>query len=112
MDILHDGPDNGQTTGFRRKGVNLIGALSNIAEKAFDGIGRLDMTVPSRWKGIKRQEMLFILSQAPYGFAIALSIFGLKRIEVGQRIFLLLLFPKSCELGLDAPPVLVAGWHS
>ncbi len=24
-DILHDGPDDGQTTGFRRKGVNLIG---------------------------------------------------------------------------------------
>jgi hypothetical protein len=68
MDILHHGPDNGQTTGFRRKGVNLIGALSNIAEKAFDGIGRLDMTIHGRWKGIKRQQVLFILGQAAHRF--------------------------------------------
>ena len=33
-DVLHDSPDDSQTTGFRRKGVNLIGAASNIAKKA------------------------------------------------------------------------------
>ena len=33
-DILHDGPDDGQTTGFRRKGVNLIGPPSDIAKQA------------------------------------------------------------------------------
>jgi len=35
-DILHDSPDNGQTTHFSGKGINLIGALSNITEEAFD----------------------------------------------------------------------------
>src|SRR6266849_7159412 len=35
-DILHDGPDDGQTTGFRRKGVNLIGALADIAKQALN----------------------------------------------------------------------------
>src|SRR5205085_3062230 len=103
-DILHHGPDNGQTAHLCGEGINLIGALSNIAEKAFDRIGRLDMTIHSRGKGIKRQEMLFILSQAPYGFGVALSIFGLKRMQIDERIFLLLLFPNSCELGLDCLP--------
>ena len=31
-DVLHHCPDDGQTTGFRRKGVNLIGAQPHIAE--------------------------------------------------------------------------------
>jgi hypothetical protein len=60
-DILHHGPDNGQTTHLGREGINLIGALSHIAEKAFDGIGGLNMTMHGRGKGIKRQQMLFIL---------------------------------------------------
>src|SRR5216117_3452294 len=38
MDILHHGPDNGQATGFRGEDVNLIGAPSNIAKQAFNGI--------------------------------------------------------------------------
>src|SRR5258708_33005406 len=57
-----------------------------------------------RSKGIKRQEMLFILSQAPYCFGVALSIFGFKRIQIEERIFLLLLFPNACEFGLDFLP--------
>jgi hypothetical protein len=44
-DILHNRPHNGQTTHLRRKGINLISALSHIAEEAFDGIGRLDVTM-------------------------------------------------------------------
>src|SRR5713226_3189364 len=39
-DILHDSPDNGETTGFRGEGINLIGALPHIAKEAFNGIGR------------------------------------------------------------------------
>jgi hypothetical protein len=38
VDILHNGPNDGQTTGFRRKSINLIGALSNIAKKALNGV--------------------------------------------------------------------------
>ena len=44
-DILHDSPDNGQTTHFGSKGINLIGALSNITEEAFNSIGRLNMAM-------------------------------------------------------------------
>ena len=65
-DILHNRPHNGQTTHLGGKGINLIGALSNIAEEAFYGIGRLNVTMHSRWKSVKGQEMLFIFSQAPY----------------------------------------------
>src|SRR5258708_28972006 len=83
------------------QGINLIGALSNIAEKAFNGIGRLNMTIHGRWKGIKREEMLFILSQAAYCFGVALSIFRFKRIQIDECIFLLLLFPNSAEFALD-----------
>src|SRR5260221_2526859 len=100
-DILHHGPDNGETAHLRREGINLIGALSHIAEKAFNGIGRLNMTIHGRWKGIKREEMLFILSQAAYCFGVALSIFRFKRLQIDERIFLLLLVPNSAEFGLD-----------
>ena len=77
-DILHHGPDNAQTAHLRREGINLIGALSNIAEKAFDGIGRLNMTIHGRWKGIKCQQMLFIFTEAADGFGIAFLVFGLE----------------------------------
>ncbi len=100
-DILHHGPDDGETAHLRREGINLIGALSNIAEKAFDGIGRLNMTIHGRWKGIKRHQMLFILSQAAYCLWVALSIFGFKCIQINERIFPLLLFPNAAEFGLD-----------
>ena len=33
-DILHDSPDNGETTGFRGEGINLIAALPHIAKEA------------------------------------------------------------------------------
>jgi hypothetical protein len=47
---LHLRPDNGQTAHLRCEGINVISALSNIAEKAFDGIGRLNMTMHGRGK--------------------------------------------------------------
>jgi hypothetical protein len=62
--ILHDRPHNRQTTHLSGKGINLIGALSDIAKKAFDGIGGLNVAMHALWKRIKRQEMLFILRSA------------------------------------------------
>src|SRR5579859_5272180 len=103
-DVLHDSPNNGETAHLGGEGINLIGALSNSAEKAFDSIGRLDMTIHGRWKSIKGQQMLFILSQAAYGFGIALSIFCFKCSQVDQCILLLLLFPNPAEVGLDVLP--------
>jgi len=89
-DILHDRPDNGQTAHLGRKGINLIGALSDITEKAFNRIGGLDVAMHALWKGIKGQQMLFILRQTPHRFRVPLSIFGFERIQVDQRILLLL----------------------
>ena len=42
-DVLNRRPDNGEATGLGGKHVDLIGALSHIAEEAFDGIGGLNM---------------------------------------------------------------------
>ena len=67
-DILHNRPHKGQTTHLRREGINLIRPLPHIAEEAFDGIGRLDVTIHDRWKGVKSEQMLFILHQAAHRF--------------------------------------------
>jgi len=88
-DILHHGPHHGQTTHLRCEGINLISALSDVAEEAFDGIGRLNVTI-HRWReGVKRQQMVFILKQASYRFWIPLHIFGFERSQVDQRLLVL-----------------------
>jgi hypothetical protein len=75
-DILDRGPDNGEATGLRREHINLIGALPHIAEQAFNGISRLNVSMHGHRELVKRQQVLFILSQASYRFWIALSILG------------------------------------
>ena len=52
--ILDGGPNNRQATVLSREHVNLVGALAHIAEEALDGIGRLNMMMHGRGKGIKR----------------------------------------------------------
>jgi hypothetical protein len=76
VDILHDRPNNGQTARFRRESVNLVCPLPNIAEKAFNGIGRANVTMHHLWEGIKRQQMLFIFTEAADRFGIALLVCG------------------------------------
>jgi hypothetical protein len=90
-DVLHHRPDNGETTGFRRKGVNLIGALPDIAKETFNGIGAPNVAMHDRWKSKKRQKMLFIFTEAADGFGIALLVFGFKSCQIEQRILFLLL---------------------
>ncbi len=75
-DILHHGPDTSETTGFRCERINLIGALSHIAKKAFNGIGAANVAMPDQRFGIKRQQMLFIFTEAANGFGVALAVFG------------------------------------
>ncbi|SRR6266487_1331527 len=75
-DILHHGPHDRQTRSFGRKSVNRIGALSHVAKKAFNGVGRANIAVHDLREGIKDQQMLFIFDQAPYSFWVALLIFG------------------------------------
>ena len=98
---LDGGPDDRQATHLGGEHVDLIGALAHIAEKTFNGIGGLDVAMHDRWKRVKRQQMLFILRQASHRFRVALSLFGFERIEIGERIFLLLLFPDACEVSLN-----------
>ncbi|SRR6266487_4111459 len=73
---LHHRPHDGQTTGFRREGINLVGSLPNIAKEAFDGIGRANIPMHDLRKAIKREQMFFILHQAAYCFGIALLVFA------------------------------------
>ncbi len=74
--ILDGGPDDRQTTGLRREHINLIGALTHIAEQTLNGIGGLNVSVHGGRKGIKGQEVLFILSQAAGRLWIAFAVFG------------------------------------
>ena len=74
--ILHRGPDNRQATGFRRKDVDLIGALAHITKEAFNGVRGANVPVQSLRKGIKGQEVLFILNEASHRLWIALSVLG------------------------------------
>ncbi len=103
-DILRYRPDDGQTTGFGRKSVNLIGALPHIAKQAFNGIGAPNVAMHDWWKGIKRQEMLFIFGQAADGFGIALLVFGFEGRQIEQRILFLLLLPNPRQLGSNLLP--------
>ena len=43
-------------------------ALPHEASETFDGIGRLNVSVQSGRKVVKRQQVLFILSQAAHRF--------------------------------------------
>src|SRR6266581_1340304 len=75
-DILHDGPDDGQTTGFRRKGVNLSVRPRTLLNKLRVRVGAPDVAVHDWRESIKRQEMLFIFEQATHRLGIALLVFG------------------------------------
>jgi hypothetical protein len=98
---LQSCPDNGQATGLRCKHINLIGALTHIAEEAFDRIGALKVSVHGLRKVIKRQKMLLILSQASDFLRITLSILGLKGSQMQLRLMLVGLLPNSNQLCLN-----------
>ena len=76
--ILDRGPNNGEATGLRREYINLIGALSHVAEEAFDRIGRLDIPVHASRELEKRQQVRLIFNQTADRFWIALSILGFE----------------------------------
>ncbi len=77
-DVLDRCPDNDKATHLRRKHINLIGALPNIAEQTFDGVGRLNMPMYRGRKLVKRQGLLFLFGQASHRFGIAFAIFGFE----------------------------------
>ena len=90
-DILHHSPDNGETTGFRSEGINLIGTLPDIAKEACNRVGTANVAMHDLREGIKCQEMLFIFTEAADGFGITLLVFGFKSCQIEQCILFLLL---------------------
>src|SRR5207244_7957986 len=60
-DILDRCPNDGEATGLRREHINLIGALSHVAEEAFDRIGRLNMSVHALRELVKRQQVVLAI---------------------------------------------------
>ncbi len=59
-DVLDGRPDNREATALPREHVDLIGALSHIAEETLNGIGGLNVSVHGDRKLVKREEMLLI----------------------------------------------------
>jgi hypothetical protein len=99
-DVLDRCPDDRQATGLRREHINLIGALTHIAEQTRGRIGRLNVSVHGGRKGIKGQEVIFILSQAADCLGIALRVFGFEGCYFGQCLQLARLAPDAHEFGL------------
>jgi hypothetical protein len=50
-DILDGGPDDRQATGLRREHINLIGAVTHIAEQTLNCIGGLNVPMHRSGKG-------------------------------------------------------------
>jgi len=100
-DILHRCPDNRQATGLRREDVDLISPLPHIAEETLNGIGCLDVPTHAGREIVKRQSLLFFLSQAPYCFWIAFAIFGFEGGQLGQGLLFCRLLPDANEFSLD-----------
>ncbi|SRR6266700_3711115 len=100
-DILDRGPDNRQATVLGREDVDLISPLPHIAEETFNGISGLNVAMHRLRKRIKRQEVLFILSQASHRLWIALAVFGFEGSELDHGLLLCRLIPNPNEFGLD-----------
>lgn len=101
-DVLDGGPDNRDATRLRRKHINLIGALPYIAEETFNGVGGLNVPMHRLRKGIQRQEVLFVLSQASHRLGIALAILGFEGCQLYQCLLLCRLVPDADQFGLDS----------
>src|SRR5712692_1226794 len=99
--ILDRGPDDREATGLGREDINLIGTLAHEALETLDSIGRLHVSVHGSRKFVKRQEVLFILSEAPHRFWIALAIPGFKSRQLDHCLLFTRLFPDANEFGLD-----------
>jgi len=100
-DVLDGCPDNREATGLRREHINLIGALSHVAEEAFARIGRLDMSMHAGRELVKRQQVRLILSQTADRFWIALSILGFEGCQMDQRLLFCHLLPDANQFSLD-----------
>ena len=100
-DILDGGPHHGQATGLGREHINLIRTLLDITKQAFNGIGRLNVPMHTLRKRVKRERLLFLLSQASYCLWIALTVFGFEGHPLCQCLLLGWLLPDTHKFGLN-----------
>jgi hypothetical protein len=99
-DVLHRRPDNAETTGLGREGVNLIGTLPHEAPETFDGIGGLHVSMHRLRKGKEGQGVLFVLGQTSHGFGIALAVLGFEAGQLSHSFLLGWLAPDAVEFRL------------
>jgi hypothetical protein len=90
---LDGGPDDGQATRLRREHVDLVGPLTDEAPETLDGVGRLNVAVHALRERVKRQEVLFVLSQASYRYhneccVKVCSKQGEKKVRRGQLVYI------------------------
>ena len=69
-------PDDCEATHLGGEHVNLVGALPNVAEETFDGVGRPDVAMQGLRKVVKGQGLVFLLSQTAHGLWVELAILG------------------------------------
>src|SRR5581483_3361259 len=65
---------------------NLIGSLPHLAQKAFDGVRPTDVAMHHRWKGVKGQQVVFVLHHAAYRFGIALLVLAFEGRPFNERL--------------------------
>ncbi len=100
-DVLDGCPDNGQATGLGGEHVDLIGALPDIAEQTLNGIGGQNVSVHALRKGIKGQEVFFVLDQTSHRFGIALSILRFEGAQLSQGLLFCRLLPDANQFSLN-----------
>lgn len=96
---------DGQATDLCRKGINLIGLLPHMAEKALNRMGTAHRTVHDRRASRKREEMLFIFAQAPAGFWIPLLVYGFACAQIEECMLFFLLLPNASRCSRDLLPL-------
>ncbi len=101
-DVLQSRPDDGEATGLGGEHVDLISPLPHIAEETLNRIGRLNMPMHAHRELVKREGLLFFLSQTSHGFWIALAIFSFEGRQLRQCLLFCWLIPDADEFGLDA----------
>ncbi len=111
-DILDGGPDNCQATGLGREHINLIRTLPDITKQAFNGIGRLNVPTHTLRKRVKRERLLFLLSQASYCLWIALTVFGECSPSIVSMPPAWLVAPRCPRVRPEPHLALAWGWHS
>src|SRR6266852_9511691 len=67
--------------------------------ETLDGIGGLNRALHGRRKGVKRQSLFFLFSQASHRFGIAFAVFGFEGCQLDNSLLFAALLPDRHELG-------------